>query len=183
MTNIFTLAAVRMSRLLVLLICSLFISSCGFHLRTNTLASYISSVDVTGTKSPRIVRSLESKLNELGIVVDTSDAPDVRVQISEHSFEKEASLLAPLGGMIEYELTLTVVMRFGVPNIEPNTDVVSMSATRKVKVNTENLLSTSAEEQLVRRELSDTIVDEIIRTISHEVRRPLSPPSNEDIKD
>lgn len=172
-----------MSRLLLLLICSLFVIGCGFHLRTNTLASYISSVDVTGTKSPRIIRSLESKLNELGIVVDASATPDVHVHISEHSFEKEASLLAPLGGMIEYELTLTVVMRIGLPNIEPNSDVVSLSATRKVKVNAENLLSTSMEEQLVRRELSDTIVDEIIRTISHEVRRPSSPTANEDAED
>lgn len=183
MTEIISLAAEHMSRLLVLVICSLLLIGCGFHLRTNTLASYISTVDVSGAKSPRIVRSLERKLDELGIDVDKSSTPDVRVHISEHSFVKEASLLAPLGGMIEYELTLTVVLRIGLPNFVSNSDVVSLSTSRHVKVNAENLLSTSAEEQLVRKELSDSIVDEIIRTISHEIRRPSVATSIEDVED
>lgn len=155
---------------------------CGFHLRTNTLASYISTVDISGAKSPGIVRSLERKLDEFGIVVGGSSTPDVRVQISEHNFEKQASLLAPLGGMIEYELTLTVILRIGLPNVEPNSDEISLSATRKVKVNAENLLSTSAEEQLVRKELSDTIVEEIIRTITHETQALSSPTSTEAVE-
>ena len=179
MTSIF-LPAIRK---LLLLACTLCCVSCGFHLRTDTLASYISFVEVTGTKSPTIVRSLKRKLNEMGIVVDASSTPDVRVQISEHSFEKEASLLAPLGGMIEYELTLTVVLRIGLPNIDSNSDVLSITSTRRVKVNAENLLSTSAEEQLVRKELNDLIVDEIIRTISHETQRPSISTDNEVAED
>lgn len=153
--------------------------SCGFHLRTESLASYISSVEVTGTSSPRIVRSLERKLDEIGVVVDAPPSPDVRVQITQHSIKKEASLLAPLGGMIEYELTLTVDYKIGLPNIEADSDVISLSTTRPVKVNAENLLSTSAEDQLVRRELIDTIADEIIRNIPHEIEKPSNTNSNE----
>ena len=153
--------------------------SCGFHLRTESLASYISSVEVTGTSSPRIVRSLERKLDEIGVVVDAPPSPDVRVQITQHSIKKEASLLAPLGGMIEYELTLTVDYKIGLPNIEADSDVISLSTTRPVKVNAENLLSTSAEDQLVRRELIDTIVDEIIRNIPHEIDERPNTNSNE----
>lgn len=153
--------------------------SCGFHLRTESLASYISSVEVTGTSSPRIVRSLERKLDEIGVAVDAPPSPDVRVQITQHSIKKEASLLAPSGGMIEYELTLTVDYKIGLPNIEADSDVISLSTTRPVKVNAENLLSTSTEDQLVRRELIDTIADEIIRNIPHELEKPSNTNSNE----
>ena len=95
-----------MSRLLAVLVCGWLCVSCGFHLRTASLASYISSVEVSGTNSPRIVQSLERKLNEVGVVVDAPPSPDVRVQIIQHKIKKEASLLAPLGGMIEYDSRL-----------------------------------------------------------------------------
>lgn len=172
MTGNFKLTAELGYCLLVALVWALFCVGCGFHLRTDTLASYVSSVDVTGPSSPRIVRSLERDLSEIGVVVENSSNPDVRIQVNEHNIEKEASLLAPLGGMIEYELTLTVNYKIGLPNIDEASEALSITATRPVKVNAEDLLSTSTEDQLVRRELVDMIVDEIIRNISYEIRRP-----------
>ena len=172
MTANFKLTAKLGYCLLVALVCVLFCVGCGFHLRTDTLASQVSSVDVTGPSSPRIVRSLKRELSEIGVVVVDSSNPDVRVLVNEHTMEKEASLLAPPGGMIEYELTLTVNYKIGLPNIDEASEALSVSATRPVKVNAEDLLSTSAEDQLVRRELVDMIVDQIVRNISHEIRRP-----------
>lgn len=172
MTANFKLTAELGYCLLVTLVCGLFCVGCGFHLRTDTLASHVSSIDVTGPSSPSIVRSLKRELTEIGVVVENPSNPDVRVLVNEHTVEKEASLLAPLGGMIEYELTLTVHYKIGLPNIDATSEGLSISATRPVKVNAENLLSTSAEDQLVRRELVDMVVVEIIRNISHEIGRP-----------
>ena len=77
---------------------------------------------------------------------------------------------------------MTVDYKIGLPNIETDSDVISLSTTRPVKVNAENLLSTSAEDQLVRRELIDTIADEIVRNISHEVERPSNTSSIEGVE-
>ncbi|MCY3885366.1 MAG: hypothetical protein OXG24_10700 [Gammaproteobacteria bacterium] len=150
---------------------ALLCAGCGFHLRTETLANYVSSVEITDAQSSRITQSLKRHLKQIGISVDSGTSPDVRVRISQHDFEKQASLLAPHGGMIEYELTLTVKLSIGLPVIQSDSDVITLSATQPVKVNAENLLSTSAEEQLVRRELTNTIVGEIIRILSYEMQR------------
>lgn len=171
MDNNFNLSPAVVLNSIVLLSIGLLCVGCGFHLRTETLASYISSVEVTDAQSPKIARSLKGKLEQIGIDVDSPSTPDIRVQISEHNFEKQASLLAPLGGMIEYELTLSVELIIGQPEIEADSDVITLSTTRSVRVNSENLLSTSAEDQLVRRELTDTIVGQIIRILFFEVQR------------
>lgn len=148
---------------------------CGFHLRTDSLADYVNSVEVTSLSSPRLAESLETKFLENGVSVDSPKNPDVRVLLSSHDFEKKASQFAPLGGMVEYEVTLTVVLTIGLPDIERESSVLSLSKTQPVKVNAEKLLSTSAEEQLVRRELIDSMADDIVRIISHQISLPSAP--------
>ncbi|MCY4144684.1 MAG: hypothetical protein OXG08_13480 [Gammaproteobacteria bacterium] len=145
---------------------------CGFQLRTTSLSSQVASVEVSSIESPRIASALERGLSRLGIGVESVEAPDVRVHIYEHEFLQAGSLFIPRGGLVEYEITLEVHIGIEVADEQEEPLNTVLTEAQRVAVNAENLLSTSAEDEVVRQELVDKIVDSIIRLIASVVSQP-----------
>ncbi len=145
---------------------------CGFQLRTTSLSSQIANVEVSSIESPRIVSALERSLSQLGISVDPMEEPDVRVYVYEHEFVQKASLFVPRGGLVEYELTLEVQVGIEVATSHQEPQKAVLAEAQRVAVNADNLLSTSAEDEVVRQELVDKIANAIIRLIANAVSQP-----------
>lgn len=136
---------------------------CGFHLRTTSLSTQVSNVDISSSESPRIARALERGFEELGIGVVSEGEPEVRIHIQEHRFVQEASHLVPRGGLVEYELTLRVRVGIEILDVDEEPHERMFTEAQRVAVNADNLLATSAEDVVVRRELVDKVVHAVIR--------------------
>ena len=147
--------------------CLLLLQGCGFHLRTTDLTSYVATAAVLSSKSPQIVSSMVQHLTELGIDVNAKGTPDVVIQIHKHNFQQKTSLLIPKGGLVEYELTLVVRIGVTFRNDQADPTSLTLSETQRVNVNADNLLSTSAEDEVVRGELVDKIVSATVRRLSN----------------
>ena len=147
--------------------CLLLLEGCGFYLRTTDLTSYVATAAVSSSKSPQIVSSMVRHLTELGIDVNAKGTPDVVIKVHEHNFRQETSLLVPRGGLVEYELTLVVRLGISFRNDQSDPTNVTLSETQRVNVNPDNLLSTSAEDEVVRGELVDKIVNATVRHLSN----------------
>lgn len=136
---------------------------CGFSLKSHSLGDFVEAIEVEADRSPQFRRELTRALEENGVETESTAQDAVFVSVTEHEFLKNSSLVVPRRGLIEYELTLRVEFTITIDEQEP--ELVVLSATRRVNVNADKLLSTSAEDRVVRSDLTKKVVKQLIRRL------------------
>lgn len=79
--------------------------------------------------------------------------------------QKSTSLVVPREGLQEYELILEVTFTLWFNGDEETLEDVSFTKAGRVRVHPNQLLSTSAEEQTVRTELIQGVVDDFVHEL------------------
>lgn len=141
------------------------LSGCGFYLRTTTLGSYLSTVTLDVGKSPQLERELERVFLLNDVSVSDSESADLSIRLKDSEFQKSTSLVVPREGLQEYELILQVTFTIWFDGDETTAEDVSFTKAGRVRVHPEQLLSTSAEEQTVRTELTKGVIENFVQDL------------------
>lgn len=152
------------SLLLATVVVSL-LSGCGFYLRTTTLGSYITSVYLDVDQSPLLDRELERVFSFNDVSVSDSETADLSIRLKDSEFQKSTSLVVPREGLQEYELILQVTFTIWFSGDVETAEDVSFTKAGRVRVHPDQLLSTSAEEQTVRTELTQGVIDKFVQDL------------------
>lgn len=157
---------VRSLRSLPLLVATLvLVSGCGFYLRTTTLGTYLSSVNIDIAQSPALERELKYVFTLNEVSVSESESADLSVRLKDSNIQKSTSLVVPREGLQEYELILQVTFTLWFNGDEETVEEISFTKAGRVRVHPNQLLSTSAEEQTVRTELIQGVVDDFVHNL------------------
>ncbi len=148
--------------ILIVLISSTLLSGCGLVLRDITLGQYVGSVAVIADQSPLLDKELTHLLDLNEVDTQASGNSDLTIRLASHEFQKSASLVVPRQGLLEYELTLDVVIEVTYRSSELS-EILEFSTTGRVRVNSNRLLSTSVGDRDVRGELTKEIASQIVR--------------------
>ena len=141
------------------------VSGCGFYLRTTTLGSYLSSVNVDIAQSPILEKELKHVLSLNEVLVSDSESADLSVRLKDSTLQKSTSLVVPREGLQEYELILEVTFTLWFNGDVETAEDISFTKAGRVRVHPNQLLSTSAEEQKVRTELIQGVVDDFVHDL------------------
>ncbi|MCY3541619.1 MAG: hypothetical protein OXH31_06900 [Gammaproteobacteria bacterium] len=141
------------------------VSGCGFYLRTTTLGTYLSSVNIDIAQSPILEKELKHVflLNEVSM--SDSERADLSIRLKDSNLQKSTSLVVPREGLQEYELILQVTFKLWFNGDEETAEDISFTKAGRVRVHPNQLLSTSAEEQTVRTELIQGVVDDFVHDL------------------
>lgn len=138
------------------------LSSCGFYLRTTNLGSYLTTVNLDVAQSPLLEREFKRVFAVNNITVSDAEVTDLSIRLKDYEFQKSPSLVVPREGLIEYELIVQVTFLLWFDGDEESAEEISFSQAGRVRVHPSQLLSTSAEEQKVRTELAQGVIDDFI---------------------
>lgn len=157
---------------LAFILCALLVQSCGFYLRTDNLGTYIDSVSLKVLQAPQMRRDLVIALDKNDVEITEGESYDVLIEVIDHEYSKNTSLVVPRRGLVEFELTLRVGVRLELQDSAEEVNL-TLEQTGRVRVNFDKLLSTSAEEEKVRVELNTRIVKAIIDSLYLRLRERL----------
>ena len=141
------------------------VSGCGFNLRTTTLGSYLTTVNLDAAQSPPFEKELERVFSINNVTVSDSETADLTIRLKDSNFQKSTSLVIPREGLIEYELILQVTLTLWFDGHEDAAEDISFTKAGRVRVHPNQLLSTSAEERTVRTELTQGVVDNFVHDL------------------
>jgi LPS-assembly lipoprotein len=157
----------------ILLLVTLVLFGCGFHLRGSGQIStqldmlHVTAIDAYGG----LVQKLESVLTQAGVAIerDKSLAPYSLNIISEKNTRRAATTTSRIT-VAEYELRLLVEFqledRAGDVIIAPS----SLVTERVYTLDQANLMGSNEEEELLREEMQDEIIEQIIRRVEASTR-------------
>ena len=149
-----------------LLVATLLLASgCGFYLRTTTLGTYLSTVNIDVAQSPVLEKELKQVFSLNEVSVSDSESADLSIRLKESNLQKSTSLVVPREGLQEYELILEVTFTVWFNGDEETVEDLSFTKAGRVRVHPNQLLSTSAEEQTVRTELNQGVVDDFVHEL------------------
>lgn len=152
----------------LLLIMTMMISSCGFHLRgtgdeiTHVPALYLSMENNFGEMS----RSIKSALADNGteIVADPGGAPWSLFVSAERNNRRIASTNSEIS-VARYELQSMVDIRLEGEDGTLLIPTIMLSTERVYDYDSSNLTGSDVEEQLLKKEMRDELVERIIRRV------------------
>ncbi|MXX95617.1 MAG: hypothetical protein F4Y65_08040, partial [Gammaproteobacteria bacterium] len=101
---------------LAFVLCALLVQSCGFYLRTDNLGTYIDSVSLKVVQAPQMRRELVIALDKNDVEIIDGESYDVLIEVIDHEYRKNTSLVVPRRGLVEFELTLHVGVRLEFQN-------------------------------------------------------------------
>ncbi|MDP6264157.1 MAG: LPS assembly lipoprotein LptE [Pseudomonadales bacterium] len=162
----------------ILLLAVLSLDGCGFHLRgSGRSATQLDMLHVTAFNAyGELVQKLESVLTEAGVEIepDKSVAPYSLRIISEKNTRRAATTTSRIT-VAEYELRLLVEFqlenRAGDLIIAP----ASLVTERVYTLDQANLMGSNEEEELLREEMQDEIIEQIIRRVEASTRSRNTP--------
>ena len=99
------------------------------------------------------------------VSVSDSKNTDLSIRLKDSDLQKSASLVVPREGLQEYELILEVTFTLWFNGDEETVEDISLTKAGRVRVHPDQLLSTSAEEQTVRIELIQGVVDDFVHKL------------------
>ena len=138
------------------------LSGCGFYLRTTNLGSYLATVNLDAAQLPLLERELTRVLTVNDVTITDAETADLSIRLKDYEFQKSSSLVVPREGLIEYELVLQVTFTLWFSGGDDAGEEISFSKAGRVRVHPNQLLSTSAEEQTVRTELTQGVIENFV---------------------
>jgi len=156
----------RVPAYLSVLLSTLLIAGCGFHLRTWELEGNIETAKITSNLRNPVAEPLGQALRSAGVEVVASGNADITIElISDRSGRRSVSVTRQARAA-EYETTLTVVYALHDGNGNELAAPMSIRANRVFTVDRDNIVGSSEEQALLQREMADDLVERIIRSVN-----------------
>ena len=155
----------------------LFVSACGFHLRSYNFESSLASYAIVGQSRMNIAEPLRRGLKQAGIAESRPTDAVLLVDLLEQRRERRSISTAGNTRAAEYEISYAVQYRLlGAQNVEL-TAPTWIARERVYRIDRSNIVGSSKEQALVERELLQDVAGQIIRAMNA-VSRNLPTPSN-----
>jgi LPS-assembly lipoprotein len=157
-----------MLKKLSLLILSITLMGCGFHLRGSlTIPSYLRTVYIAPYEPYEPLQSmLRMRLKNNNVKILTNpNAKVTTLEISKPSSGQQILAYGSSGEVQRYKLSVTVAYTLNIPG---KSQKIQRTIIRSRELNRSNnmLLSNEGEEQLVKKELLGELVSEMLRQIT-----------------
>jgi len=153
----------------LLLIVLLFISSCGFYLRGSIgeLEWQFQSLQIQSEAADRIASELKSRLTEQKLqVLPTSDAAQVVVYLYNETVDRRVLSVSSVSGkQEEIELNYRVEMKISKADDTVLLAKQTISLLRDYRFDPEAVLAAGGEEEVLREDMFNQIVMQIIRQL------------------
>lgn len=170
------------SSLMIALLMAVTVTSCGWHLRGSEgqLANNVSSVHISGpNRQSDFYRALTRSLKAQNVeIADSHTEAQYRIVTSKQRSERRTATVSSSARVSEYQLTeLVDVIIFAADGSQvlPRT---TMRTERFFDFDENDVQSKNEEENLLKREMLDDLVRQIINRLSALSSRPSSAPAN-----
>ena len=155
---------------------TLLVSACGFQLRNWELAGGYESIGLATTGSQPIAATLERALQQTGVqYVSAKENPELLVELHDSREDLRTATVGVNARTAEFELTtgvnFSIKARDGALLSPPR-----WAQSRRVyQLDRGNLVGSSEEQALLRREMQSDLVQQIMRTLSAITREKQTP--------
>ena len=153
----------------LLVIVLLFLNSCGFHLRGSSgdLQWQFESVYIQSESADRIASELKSRLTEQKLqVLSTSEAAEIVVYLYNETVDRRVLSVSSVSGkQEEIEINYRVEIQISQADETVLLEKQSISFLRDYRFDPEAVLATGEEEAVLREDMFNQIVMQIIRQL------------------
>lgn len=160
-------------QLFILLLTTLLLGACGFHLRGQTEMPFNSLyLDTFNSKAPFVTelrRSLEARKVKLA---PTAEQADVVLKIVFENSDKQILTLSGSGRVTEFRLIYVVSLRAYDHKQQDWIPAEEMALRRDYSYDDNEVLAKEAEESLLYQSMRTEMVQQIMRRLSHAKPRP-----------
>ena len=166
------------------LIMILVLAGCGFHLRGNELSANFDKVYVSAVRAVTIERQLERSLGFAGVeVVSDRATADVVIDLTAQRENRRSISVTERARTAEYEISLEIRYRIVAQepagaDAEPAQTVLvgdrSIRVARTYRLDRNNLVAGSEEQSLLRGEMEQELVQQILRSLDTATRNQVS---------
>lgn len=152
------------------------LAACGFQLRTWELAGDYETIGLATTGTQPIAASLERALRQTGVrYVSAAEDPEILVELLDSREDLRTATVGVNARTAEFELTTGV--NFAIKSAEGK--VLSQprwaQARRVYQLDRGNLVGSSEEQTLLRREMHSDLVQQVMRALSAITRQQKAP--------
>ncbi len=161
---------------MLLVTCSLSLTSCGFHLREAVaLPEVMERTYIAGAGNSALYYELESALLAAGgQVVETAESATATLTVHSENYGRRVLSVDSAGRASEYELSLRVAYSLSAAGeIVVGRDEVSLL--RDYRFDPENILASSGQEEMLQNEMRRYAVRQILRRLQSSAARPAQP--------
>jgi len=163
-----------MQRLALILLLTLTLSACGFHLRGSqqNTETDIATVFIRSSAADRVSNELKSQLGNSGTQITNSlEEAEYILGLSREAIHRSVlSVSATTGKVDEYQLILSVIMSVGKPGQDKLLASETIRITRAYAFDESAVLGKVAEEKWLEEELVRQAAAQIIRKLSAATR-------------
>ena len=156
----------RSLRIFGVLIAAVLVSGCGFHLRTWDLEGNIDTAKVVSNLRNPVADPLGRALRSSGVEVVDGGSADVTIELLSDQTSRRAVSVNNQARAAEWQTTLRVTYLVRDARGETLTEPRSIQTSRIYTVDRDNLVGSSEEQALLQREMTDDLVQQIIRGVN-----------------
>ncbi|WP_415885887.1 LPS assembly lipoprotein LptE [Neptuniibacter sp. QD37_6] len=148
--------------ILLLTLCG-FMSACGFQLRgaQEVSADKQQVTIISGNANSELLKSLRQNMKFNG-VREIAGAP-YQIQLRQFRYKRRAATISSSADVDEYELSVEVVMLVADQQGNPVTSDIKLQRDRTYTYNKNAAAASSEQEELLRRELYNSVAQSILR--------------------
>jgi len=162
-----------MKRVALALACTALLGACGYHLRGTGLQASSVTASVNAARGVDVTSELERALSRAGVrLVDDPTGAEVVIDLLEQ--QQNTRTLSYTDRATTAESQLELGLRFKITGVDKNVliDDHWARATRTYLVDTNNLVGSNQQAQLMHEELVTDVAQQVVRSLNAAMRRP-----------
>ena len=144
----------------------LLVSGCGFKLRSYDLGVGIESYALVGKVRGAITSPLRQALRQAGVAEVARQEADVVIELLDQRSDRRPTSVAGQARAAEYETSLGVQFRVLDSQGVVRADAQWVERYRIYRLDRDNVVGSSEEQALVRQELEQDVVSQILRVVN-----------------
>lgn len=154
-------------RIFVLLF-TLLLSACGFHLRGQAPMPFGSMYIQSANGNAPLVTELKHALAANGVqIADSSDQAELTLHIVSDVMDKQILSLSGSGHVLEYQLNYHISLRAFGPNQQDWIAPAEITLQRDFPYDDTQILAKAQEEALLYRSMRSDVVQQVLRRLVH----------------
>lgn len=145
---------------------------CGFHLRTYQLETAVSSFALAGKVRVAVASVLQQNLKQAGVEEATQGEAEVVIDLLDERNQRRSASTAGQSRAAEYEITYSVQYRILDAQGTELAPATWIQRNRVYRIDRGNIVGSSGEQDILRREMLQDVADQIIRAVDTVTRAP-----------
>ncbi len=161
-----------MVRVSVAIAAVMLLTACGFQLRSYNLEANVQSFAISGMQRAQVATPLRQALLQLGATEGIAAGADVVIALLDQRSERRSVSTAGQARAAEYEIDYGIQYQLLDGQGAALTDAQWIERQRIYRIDRDNIVGSSEEQNLLRREMLQDVVGQIIRAIDLVSRQP-----------